>query len=100
MKALARAVFVVAAVAAASAARGDSAAIGTAQQKLVDARETLKSAKGTFGGHQQNAVNLINRAIEELQAAQREDLQGTRTAEPRTTPPRRPKQDRIDKYGH
>jgi len=99
LKSLAYAAFVVA-VAAVGTARGDSAAIGTAQQKLVDARETLKSAKGTFGGHQQNAVNLINRAIEELQAAQREDLQGKRTAGPRPTPPRRPQPDRIQKYGH
>ncbi len=54
-------------------ARAEDADISAAQSKLEDAKSTLKSASGNFGGHRENAVQHIDRALAELKQAQQVD---------------------------
>lgn len=54
-------------------ARAEDADISAARSKLEDAKSTLKSANGNFGGHRENAVQHIDRALAELKQAQQVD---------------------------
>jgi hypothetical protein len=98
MRKLTRALLV-GAVLVAGAARADNN-IGSVQAKLLDARETLKATKGNFGSHRETAINLINRAIEELRQAQNLAISPMLPPPPAQPTKRQgPPQDRIDRLG-